>query len=124
VSEASTKAAIEARAAEIAASLGPSIPVGVTPAEAALIADIHVALPILEAAIDERIRQLTPSGAIVGGTVTVANTMINATDRIKLTKRTAGGTEGYPRVSALTAATSFVITSSSGADTSTFEWEF
>lgn len=61
---------------------------------------------------------------LVGGTVTVANTMINATDRIKLTKRTAGGTEGYPRVSALTAATSFVITSSSGADTSTFEWEF
>ena len=30
-----------------------------------LIADIHVALPNLEAAIDERIRQLTPSGAIV-----------------------------------------------------------
>jgi len=64
------------------------------------------------------------SATLVGGTVTVANTLINATDRLKLTKRTAGGTEGYPRISALTAATSFVITSSSGTDTSTFEWEF
>ena len=65
MSEESTKAAIEARAAEIAASLGPTIPIGLTAAEATLIAEIHVALPNLEAAIDERIRQLTPSGAIV-----------------------------------------------------------
>ena len=64
------------------------------------------------------------SATLTAGAVTVANTMINATDRIKLTKRTVGGTEGFPRISALTAATSFVITSSSGTDTSTFEWAF
>lgn len=64
------------------------------------------------------------SATLVGGTVTVANTLLKSTDRIKLTKRTAGGTEGFPRISAITASTSFVITSSSGTDTSTFEWEF
>lgn len=65
MSEESTKAEIERRTAEIAAATGPTIPIGVTAAEAALIADIHVALPNLEAAVDERIKQLTPSGAIV-----------------------------------------------------------
>lgn len=64
------------------------------------------------------------SATLVAGTVTVANTLVTASDRIKITKRTAGGTEGHPRISAITAATSFVITSSSGTDTSTFEWEF
>lgn len=64
------------------------------------------------------------SATLVGGTVTVANTLVKTTSRIKLTKRAAGGTEGHVRISAITADTSFVITSSEAADTSTFEWEF
>lgn len=59
---------------------------------------------------------------LVGGTVTVANTSVTATTRIQLTSQADGGTPGFLRVSARTAATSFTITSSSGTDTSTVAW--
>lgn len=59
---------------------------------------------------------------LVGGTVVVANTSVTATTRIQLTSNTDGGTPGWLRVSARTAATSFTITSSSGTDTSTVAW--
>lgn len=56
---------------------------------------------------------------LVGGTVTVSNTSVTANSRIQLTGQDDnGGTPGWLRVSARTAATSFTITSSSGTDTS------
>ncbi len=62
------------------------------------------------------------TAVLVGGTVTVANTSVTANSRIVVTSNTDGGTPGWLRVSAKTAATSFVITSSSGTDTSTVAW--
>jgi hypothetical protein len=56
---------------------------------------------------------------LVAGTVTVANTSVTANSRIFLTSQVDGGTPGWLRVSARTAATSFTITSSSATDTST-----
>jgi hypothetical protein len=62
------------------------------------------------------------SAVLVGGTVTVSNTIVTANSRIMLTSQVDGGTVGFLRVSARTAATSFVITSSSATDTSTVAW--
>jgi hypothetical protein len=59
---------------------------------------------------------------LVGGTVTVANESVTADTRIFLTAQNTGGTPGALRVSARVAGTSFTITSSSGADTSTVAW--
>lgn len=58
---------------------------------------------------------------LVGGTVTVANTSVTANTKIFLQRRVSGGTAGHLAYSR-TAATSFTITSSSGADTSTVTW--
>ena len=58
-----------------------------------------------------------------GGTVTVSTTEVLAADNIRLTPVVAGGTPGFVRVSTITAGTSFVITSSSGTDSSTVFWE-
>lgn len=60
--------------------------------------------------------------ALVAGTVTVANTATTANSRIQLTSQADGGTPGWLRVSARTAATSFTITSSSATDTSSVAW--
>ena len=62
------------------------------------------------------------TAVLVAGTVTVANTSVTANSRIFLTGNTDGGTPGWLRVSAKTVGTSFVITSSSGTDTSTVAW--
>lgn len=62
------------------------------------------------------------TATLVGGTATVSNTSITANSRIFLTSNTDGGTPGWLRVSAKTNGTSFVITSSSGTDTSTVAW--
>lgn len=59
---------------------------------------------------------------LVGGTVVVSNTSVTANTRIFLTCQTPGGTPGFLRVSARTAATSFTILSSSGTDTSVVGW--
>lgn len=59
---------------------------------------------------------------LVGGTVTVNNTKITANTRIFLTTQTLGGTIGVQYISARSAGTSFTITSTSGADTSTVAW--
>lgn len=56
---------------------------------------------------------------LVGGTVTVANTSVTANSRIFLTGQADGGTPGAVRVSSRVAGTSFTITSTNGADTST-----
>lgn len=62
------------------------------------------------------------TAVLVGGTKTVANTSVTANSLILLTSNVDGGTVGFLRVSAKTAATSFVITSSSVLDTSTVVW--
>lgn len=62
------------------------------------------------------------TATLVAGTATVLNTSVTANSRIFLTSNVDGGTPGFLRVSAKTASTSFVITSSSGTDTSTVAW--
>jgi hypothetical protein len=57
--------------------------------------------------------------ALVGGVVTVSNTSVSANTRIQLTSQADGGTPGFLRVSARTAGTNFIITSSNALDTST-----
>jgi len=59
---------------------------------------------------------------LVAGTVTVSTTAVTASSRIFLTSQSDGGTPGFQRITARTAATSFVITSSNGADTSVIAW--
>lgn len=73
-----------------------------------------------------------PSGAaacsgtatLVGGTVTVSTSCVQAASRVQLTVNTPGGTVGIQSapVASIVAGTSFVINSSSGADTSTVNW--
>lgn len=63
------------------------------------------------------------SGAVlVGGTVTVANTSVATGDIVLLSCTALGGTPGTPSISAINNGVSFVITSSSGTDTSTYSW--
>ena len=62
------------------------------------------------------------TGTLVAGAVVISTTKITATSRVFLTSQVDGGTVGFLRVSARTAATSFTITSSSGTDTSTVAW--
>jgi hypothetical protein len=59
---------------------------------------------------------------LVAGTATVTHTTVTANSRIFLTAQTTGGTPGALRISAQTASTSFVISSSSGTDTSVVAW--
>jgi hypothetical protein len=59
---------------------------------------------------------------LVAGTATVTNTKVTASSMIFLTAQTTGAGPGALRISARTAATSFVITSSSGTDTSSVAW--
>jgi len=59
---------------------------------------------------------------LVAGTVTVSTTQVLTASKIFLSVHTAGGTQGFLRISALTNATSFVITSTSGTETSTVNW--
>lgn len=63
------------------------------------------------------------TGAVlVGGTVTVNTTAVQTGDIIFLSCTSAGGTQGIVRISAIVNATSFTITSSLIADTSTYAW--
>jgi hypothetical protein len=59
---------------------------------------------------------------LVAGTVTVSTTKVTAVSEIFFANNVPGGTVGLVRVSARTAGTSFVLTSSSAADTSTYAW--
>lgn len=62
------------------------------------------------------------TAVLVAGTVTVANTSVTTNSRIFLTSQADGGVPGFLRITAKTAATSFVITSSNALDTSTVAW--
>ncbi len=59
---------------------------------------------------------------LVAGTVTVNNTRVEANSRIFLTCQAVGGTVGTWYISARVVGTSFTITSTSGADTSSIAW--
>lgn len=59
---------------------------------------------------------------LTGGTVTVSTTKVTANSLIFLTHQNNSGTVGSPSVSARTAGTSFVITSTSASDTSDVAW--
>lgn len=59
---------------------------------------------------------------LVAGTVTVANTSVTASTRIFVSRQASGGTLGHLSIGTVTAATSFVINSSSATDTSTVAW--
>ena len=63
------------------------------------------------------------TATLVAGAVTVANTSVTANSRIFLTSQVDGGTPGFLRVSARVVGTSFTITSSNAADTSTVAYE-
>jgi hypothetical protein len=63
------------------------------------------------------------TATLAAGTVTVANTSITATSRIFLTTQAPAGTPGALYISATVAGTSFTVTSTSGADASTFAYE-
>lgn len=63
------------------------------------------------------------TAVLAAGTVTVANTSVTANSRIFLASQADGGTPGFLRVTAKTAGTSFVITSSNAADTSTVAYQ-
>jgi len=60
---------------------------------------------------------------LVAGSKVVATTVVTANSRIFLTSNVDGGTPGFLRVSARSAGTSFTITSSNAADTSSVAWE-
>lgn len=60
---------------------------------------------------------------LVAGTVTVSQTNITGNSKIRLEMYSPGGTVGWSYVSARTAGTSFVITSTSATDTSQIYWE-
>lgn len=62
------------------------------------------------------------SATLVGGTVTISNSLVQTGDLIFLTNIGAGGTVGVPAISAIVAGTSFTITSSSALDTSTIAY--
>ncbi len=58
------------------------------------------------------------SSTLVAGTVTVNNPYVQSTSIIILSRKTIGGTAGYLSVGTVVAGVSFVINSSSAADTS------
>lgn len=64
------------------------------------------------------------TATLSGGTVTVSTTAVSASSMILVSHNTPGGTMGHlsAPVASIVAATSFVINSSSGTDTSTVNW--
>lgn len=66
---------------------------------------------------------LAGTATLAAGTVTVSNTNVTANAVIRVVIQTPGGTVGAPFVSTITAATSFVIKSTSATDTSVVRWE-
>lgn len=59
---------------------------------------------------------------LAAGTITVNNTKIGTNTRVFLSVQTAGGTQGFLRIAARVAGTSFTITSTSATETSTVAW--
>ncbi len=87
-----------------------------------LTADLDIATAGRGLQIKEGANARMGTAILVAGTVTVANTTITAATRILLTAQVLGGTQGILRVAGRVAGTSFTITSSNAADTSTVAW--
>ena len=64
------------------------------------------------------------SAVLVAGTVTVTNASVASGSKFFLTNTAVGGIQGTLSIGTITAATSFVINSSSAQDTSTVSWGF
>lgn len=62
------------------------------------------------------------TAVLVAGAVVVNHSRVQANSRIFLTSQADGGTPGFLRITARVAGTSFTITSSNAADTSTVAW--
>lgn len=62
------------------------------------------------------------TSAMVSGSTTVNTTAITANSVVVASLKTAGGTVGAPFVSAVTPGTSFTLKSTSGTDTSVYNW--
>lgn len=62
------------------------------------------------------------TAAMTAGSVTVSTTAITASSVVVASLKTAGGTVGAPFVSAVTPGTSFTLKSTSGTDTSVYNW--
>lgn len=63
------------------------------------------------------------TATLSSGAATVSNASVTANSIIRVASKTAGGTPGALYISARTASTSFVISSTSGTDTSTVQWD-
>lgn len=64
------------------------------------------------------------TSTLVGGTVTVSTTAVTSSSKVFVSRNTTGGTAGHLNcpTASIVNATSFVINSSSGSDTSTVNW--
>ena len=62
------------------------------------------------------------TSAMVAGSVTVSTTAITTNSVVIASLKTAGGTVGAPFVGTITPGTSFVLKSTSGTDTSVYNW--
>lgn len=62
------------------------------------------------------------TGVLVAGTVTIANTSVTATSKIFLTDTSNGANLGVLSVGAINAGVSFVVNSSQGLDTGSFNY--
>lgn len=62
------------------------------------------------------------TAAMTAGSVTVSTTAVTANSVIVASLKTAGGTVGAPFVGTITPGTSFVLKSTSGTDTSVYNW--
>jgi hypothetical protein len=89
---------------------------------ASAVAAAELADDIEEAATYQPLPVASGSAVLVSGTVTVSNTSVTANAIIELLYSTRGGTPGAVYVAAITASTSFVITSTSETDTSTVKY--
>jgi hypothetical protein len=121
-----TGAAYKALALDgLTVALRPSGTAVLTAAAAAITCTVNVDISIagqgLRVAEGANAKQGTAT--LVAGSKVVANTSVTANSRIFLTSNADGGTPGFVRVSARTAGTSFTITSSNAADTSTIAYE-
>lgn len=74
-------------------------------------------------AVQQLIAQATGTATLVAGTKVVTDAAITATSVIRLSSKSTTGTPGAVYVSARTPGTSFTITSTSGTDTSTIQYE-
>jgi hypothetical protein len=64
------------------------------------------------------------TATLVGGTATVSNSSVASVSVIFLSCLVIGGIQGILSAGTITAGTSFVINSTSDADTSTISWGF